>query len=279
MEIVDFEHRLFVPLNFWKTLENAAKHGGTDLHTTKNLFVALFHVLFMFLPFSSCNVYRADVPAVGLTSDFEERFCPLRGLAYFWDSLKLTSIWAHSPEFGKKYAAKLRILVIIGDKGPEVWALVQCCALFFAFRVMYQPDPLHGLGGILGQCVNTDKVYYAVAMGVCYVSRYTRAPFASHKFLKAAQAAVLWFLKYYHLDDPMLADFISGFADDLDMSPERLRTDWAKLRQILREFAHHPAGPRVELRRWLTWTRYTKLVVSVFSFTFPLPSVLSSLLS
>ena len=183
----------------------------------------------------------------------KEYFCPFRGLHYFYHQWERYSVWAHSTQIMKSYAGTIRVLVIIADKGPEVWALVQVMAVYFGFRIFYQPDPLHGLGAILGQAINTDPVYYSVAIGVVYVSKYSRAPYGSHKFFKAAQAAVVWWLKYYHVDDPLIEEFVFGFAEDLDESVDGLRQNWARLRRILREFSIHPSGPGVELRRWLTW--------------------------
>ena len=180
-----------------KTLASAANKGTTEMSSTKNLFVALFHSLFLYLPFQSCRTRVPDITAIGLTPDMVECFCPFRGLHYSYHQWQRYSVWAHSTQILKSYSGIIRIIVIIADKsGPEVWALVQVMAVYFGFRIFYQPDPLHGLGGILGQTVNTDPIYYSVAIGVVYVSKYTRAPYGSHKFLKAVQAAVIWWLSY-----------------------------------------------------------------------------------
>ena len=66
--------------------------------------------------------------------------------------------------------------------------------------------------------------------------------------------SVKWFLDNYSLRDPMLEGFIHGLATDLGVATADLSGNVRELRRVLTAFSEHPTGPKVELRRWLTWT-------------------------
>jgi hypothetical protein len=166
------------------------------------------------------------------------------------------AIWSHCTELAAHFEDDaLRILVIVSDRGPELWALVQALALFFLLRVFYQPDPLHCMAGVMGSTISCDKVVYKAAMGVVTVSKYVRAPFGSFRNWCAVISSIEWFLKEYSLNDSSVAsDFVAGIAQDLGLSAEQLVGNVRELRRILTEFTKESCGPRVEMRRWFTWT-------------------------
>jgi hypothetical protein len=149
----------------------------------------------------------------------------------------------------------MRVLVLCSDKGVEMWGLAQALALYYKLRVHFQPDPLHGLAGILGHVIGCDPVVYAAAMGCVMVSKYLRAPFGSFRNWKAVQGSITFFLVNYGLDDPILStEFYHGIAEDMGMTVEMLTNNLHELRRILTDFTEAACGCRVELRRWFTWT-------------------------
>jgi hypothetical protein len=128
--------------------------------------------------------------------------------------------------------------------------------LLWKLRTFYQPDPNHGLAGIMSSTVGCDKRVYAAAVGVVYCSKYIRAPFGSFKNWKAMLRGILWFLMHYSLSDAILDDeFTDDIGKDIGQSGAYLRENLEEYRRLLTEFTTSSCGPRVTLVRWFTWTR------------------------
>jgi hypothetical protein len=145
-------------------------------------------------------------------------------------------------------------LILFGDRGPDVWGLVQALALFFRLRIFYQMEPLHVLSGILPNTIKCDKEVYRAVVGVVYTSKYERAPFGSFKNWKAMLQSIVWFLKNYSLLDPLLhSEFAAAIGDDIGKYGNYLSEHLEELRRVLTDFTKSPCGPRVALLRWFTW--------------------------
>ena len=141
-----------------------------------NCFVALFHAMLSMLPFGDARVYIPTAVAECCTALTSQVLCPYRQHPFLWNSVARTSVWAFSTELATAFVGGLRILVICADQGTEIWGLVQVACLLYAFRMFYQPDPLHALSGVFANSLSRLPRYFKAVMGVTYVAKYTRAP-------------------------------------------------------------------------------------------------------
>ena len=73
------------------------------------------------------------------------------------------------------------------------------------------------------------------------------------------QDALRWFVRHYHMSDPILLDFLASISVDMGFGVDHLSNNLDEARRVIDEFCRGPAGPRVELRRWLTWIRSCRL--------------------
>ena len=99
--------------------------------------MVLVHAILLFLPFDDLSVYVPDIVATAMESFQSLEWCNLRGLPYLWDAVRRSSTWAHGPELSKMYNGRIRLLVVAADKGSEIWAMIQCMALFFFMCIFF----------------------------------------------------------------------------------------------------------------------------------------------
>ena len=238
-------------------LSKSAAQRATEGHATKNCFIAMFHAILYYLPFQDVRIYIPEAIAQGMSATASRQLCPYRQHPFIWDSVRRTSIWSHSSELAAAFTGVIRILVIVADQGTEIWGMVQAACLMYGMRLMYLPDPLHGLSGVFANVIRAIPRYFKSCMGVVYTAKYTRAPYGSCRMFLGMQQSISWLLKTYKLSGSPMDTFTEGIASDVGRPAHELTDNLEELRRILTAFTFHPTGPRVELRRWLTWISAT----------------------
>jgi len=153
----------------------AAKEGVA----TKNCLVALFHSMFLVLPFKSVKVWCPDVLALPLQPSTVRAFDPVAEHWYNWDSETHQSTWAFSVLLLSRKGSVVRILCVVADMGSELFSAVQFMALRWSLRVMLHPDPLHRWSNVFTNAMKAVKAYRTLCCQLLWVMKYRRAPFAS----------------------------------------------------------------------------------------------------